>query len=51
MATWTTTTKTSMSVTEIDAEFQDASTITFMDAVNMVFREAATNTWNTLAKS
>ncbi len=51
MATWTNTTKTSMSVSEIDAEFMDGVTITFMDGVNMVFREASSNAWNNLTKS
>lgn len=51
MATWTTQSKSAMSVTEIDAEFQDETTISFMDAINMVFREASTNEWDTQTKS
>lgn len=44
-------TRTTMDFIEIDAEFQDATSITFMDAVNMVFLEASTNLLTARSKS
>lgn len=51
MTTWTNQTKSPMSTTEVDAAFQDETTISFMDAVNMLFVEASSNALTNLSKS
>lgn len=51
MTTWTTTTKSPMSVSEIDALFAAASSIEFASGVNFAFRDAATNSFTPQSKS